>query len=396
LREQQPSGEVPAQLRVSLLWPGREPVLGAVQGIVLKRGGTTPVGVALVPVARSVVITSASRLVPVGGSLQLSAQGRDRMGNPVPGLAFAWASSNTAVATVNGSGLVVGRAAGEVRITATSGEVSGTAVVEVAAPGSDVVVFNDVNVFDERAMENVSNRTLVRNLVAYPTPNPRGSASVVWFDFGRNTACAAFNDYCRTNTATMRTVIRQAGYSVVEVHSSSGSMTAIPANVKVIFLWLPTVGFTTAEINALKRFAAEGGRVVFVGEHQGACAAGIAVENGFLRSMGAVMTNVGQAVDCVDSSGNYVDLPASSLRAHQITRGMSGVRVACASVIVPGPNDYPLFYDASNTRVLAGVARIDIRPVQAVVMVEAPVLASAVIQGELRLDGGPRLDRGVR
>jgi hypothetical protein len=49
----------------------------------------------------------------------------------------SWAASNTAVATVSGSGLVSGVAAGSATITATSGGVSGTAAITVvaAAPG---------------------------------------------------------------------------------------------------------------------------------------------------------------------------------------------------------------------------------------------------------------------
>jgi len=60
---------------------------------------------------------------------------------------------------------------------------------------------------------------------------------------------------------------------------------------------------------------------------------------------------------------DILQLPSTSLRPHQITTGMTDVTVACASVIVPGPNDYPLFYDSTNTKVLAGVAKIDVTPI---------------------------------
>ena len=86
-------------------------------------------------------------------------------------------------------------------------------------------------------------------------------------------------------------------------------------------------------------------------------ARGIAVENQVLSGMGAQMQNSGDAGDC-----GSVDLPGTSLRAHQITTGMTGVRVGCASVIVPGPNDFALFFDSTNTKVLAGVAKIDVTP----------------------------------
>ena len=115
--------------------------------------------------------------------------------------------------------------------------------------------------------------------------------------------------------------------------------------MKVIFLWNPLVAYTVPEINAFKQFAADGGRLVFVGEWDGYYGAGIALENAFLLNMGAVMTNIGQAIDC-----GYNTLPAASLRPHEVTTGMTGVTIACASVIVPGPTDFPLYYDLSNTK----------------------------------------------
>lgn len=83
----------------------------------------------------------------------------------------------------------------------------------------------------------------------------------------------------------------------------------------------------------------------------------ITLENDFLGKMGAVMTNTGQAVDC-----GYNTLPQASLRPHQITQGMTNVTIACSSVLVPGPNDYPLYYDSTNSKVLSAVATIDTTP----------------------------------
>ena len=245
------------------------------------------------------------------------------------------------------------------------------------APGRDVVVFNDVNVFDDNGLQNPNNVLLVQNLVGYTTAGPRGTGSEVWFDCGRN---AAYPPACTPAHATLRSTIVNAGFTLTDVSSSSGSIATIPASVKVVFLWTPMVPYTSAEINVLKQFAAEGGRIVFIGEWDGFYGAGIALENEFLADMGAVMTNIGQAVDC-----GYNDLPAASIREHQITTGMTGVRVACASVIVPGPNDFALFYDLSNTRVLAGVATIDITPLPLLAVhqsrLQSVVPRSAVVVG---------------
>ena len=69
------------------------------------------------------------------------------------------------------------------------------------------------------------------------------------------------------------------------------------------------------------------------------------------------MVSVADAVDC-----EYTDLPGASLRSHQITTGMSAIRIACSSSILPGPDDFAFLFDSSNTKVLAGAAKIDIVP----------------------------------
>ncbi|MEJ7809525.1 MAG: hypothetical protein WKG32_03825 [Gemmatimonadaceae bacterium] len=224
-------------------------------------------------------------------------------------------------------------------------------------PGADVVVFNDINPFDNMGMANPSNVTMVRNLVTYTHPGPRGAATVVWIDRGRNSPCAT-GECTPTGHPAFLSTIAAAGFTVTGISSASGTLVSIPASVKVIFLFNPTVAFTIAEINTLKAFAAEGGRVVFVGEHAGYYgAAGIAVENAFLRDMGTGMTNIGNFIDC-----GYNTLPGTSLRPHQITTGMTSVTMACSSEIALGASDFPLYYDSSNTRVLAGVAPVGSTP----------------------------------
>jgi hypothetical protein len=218
--------------------------------------------------------------------------------------------------------------------------------------GSDLVVFNDVNPFDNTGMGDSNNRLMARNLVNFTGAGPRASGSVVQFDCGRN---SAFGSICTTST-TMIGEMTSLGLAVTTVNSSSGTLTSIPANVKAIFLWLPTVAFTPAEVNTLKDFANTGGRIVFVGEHSGVYGSSIPLQNDFLTKMGAVMRNVGQALD-----GGYTVLPASRLSAHQITAGLTQVTIAASSVITLGPNDFPLYYSLSQpASVLSGVAKINV------------------------------------
>jgi uncharacterized protein YjdB len=100
------------------------------------KSGTSAITVTAVPVA-SVTVTPATASVPAGGSVQLTATPKDANGNPLTGRTITWQSSNSAIASVNGSGLVTGVATGgPVTITATSEGQSGTSAVTVTAPNS--------------------------------------------------------------------------------------------------------------------------------------------------------------------------------------------------------------------------------------------------------------------
>ena len=99
------------------------------------QSGTSAVTVTPVPVA-SVTVTPSPASVTVGLTVQLTATPKDANGNPLSGRVVTWSSNNTAVATVNGSGLVTGVAAGSATITATSEGKSGTSAVTVTTPGT--------------------------------------------------------------------------------------------------------------------------------------------------------------------------------------------------------------------------------------------------------------------
>src|SRR5438128_389734 len=103
--------------------------VNAVFGALSNVASGTTTGTA-VPVA-SVTVSPAPASVPVGQTVQLTATPRDANNNPLLGRVVTWVSSNTLVATVNGSGLVIGVATGSATITATSEGVTGTAVITV-------------------------------------------------------------------------------------------------------------------------------------------------------------------------------------------------------------------------------------------------------------------------
>lgn len=104
--------------------------------------GTALVTVSDIPVA-SVVVSPNTATLAVGQSTQLSAKTLDAAGNELSGRTIAWSSSNEDVASVSSTGKVLGVAAGEVTITATSEGKSGSATITVSVPVSSVTVEPD-------------------------------------------------------------------------------------------------------------------------------------------------------------------------------------------------------------------------------------------------------------
>jgi len=77
------------------------------------------------------VTVSAPLRIDVGHTAQLSAVAFDQTGAQLVGVTFQWSSSDKTIATVSGTGVVTGVAAGSARITAVTGTVSGFADVTV-------------------------------------------------------------------------------------------------------------------------------------------------------------------------------------------------------------------------------------------------------------------------
>jgi uncharacterized protein YjdB len=101
------------------------------------KSGTAAITVLNVPVA-TVTVSPASASIGVGGSVQLAATTKDSAGGTLTGRVISWTSSSTAVATVNGTGLVTGLLAGTATITATSEGKTGSAVVTVTTGGGTI------------------------------------------------------------------------------------------------------------------------------------------------------------------------------------------------------------------------------------------------------------------
>ena len=186
------------------------------------KSGTSAVtvSVTVVPVA-SVSVTPASSSIAVGGSVQLTATPKDASGNPLSGRTIAWQSGTTAIATVNGSGLVQGIAAGSATITATSEGKSGSATVSVTPPPVASVAVTP------------SSATIPANgtvqLTATPKDangNPLSGRTVTWTSSAPSTAAVNGSGFVvglGAGTATIRAMSEGVvGTAVVTVQSASG------------------------------------------------------------------------------------------------------------------------------------------------------------------------------
>jgi len=102
--------------------------------------GSATVTVTAVPVS-SVTVTPNPAAVRIGGTVALTATARDANGNPVPGVAIAWSSETPGVATVDPGGIVTGVANGTATVLASTGGITGAAVVQVSpAPVASIAI----------------------------------------------------------------------------------------------------------------------------------------------------------------------------------------------------------------------------------------------------------------
>jgi hypothetical protein len=102
------------------------------------KSGTSTITVTAVPppapVVTTVTVSPSSASIAVGATVSLQATVKDQNGNVMTGQAVTWSTSNSAIASVNASGVVTGASAGTATITATSSGKSGTSALTVTAP----------------------------------------------------------------------------------------------------------------------------------------------------------------------------------------------------------------------------------------------------------------------
>ncbi len=112
---------------------GESPGATTIRAISEGQTGTAQITVTALPPppVSTVTVTPSTASVVDGNTAQLSATTRDAQGNVLTGRVVTWSSDNTAIATVSGTGLVRGEAAGTTTVRATSEGQTGTSQITV-------------------------------------------------------------------------------------------------------------------------------------------------------------------------------------------------------------------------------------------------------------------------
>src|SRR5213594_3383681 len=200
------------------------------------QSGTATITVSTVPVA-SVTVSPSTASVPVGQTVQLTATPKDASGNPLSGRPVSWGSSNTAVATVSGSGVVTGVTAGAATITATSEGQSGTAAITVST-----VPVASVTVSPSTASLQVGQTVQLTATPKDASGNPLSGRTVSWGS--SNTAVA-------TVTASGLVTGKAAGTATItatsEGKSGPSTITVTPVPVASVTITPATATIQTGQ-----------------------------------------------------------------------------------------------------------------------------------------------------
>jgi hypothetical protein len=202
-----------------------------------------------------------------------------------------------------------------------------------AAGGDDMVVINDINPFME-SMTSANNQRLVRNLVTFTNDSPRSAGTKVWFDKAADGLCNTRNEAgapvytCGQPgafDAFRSALIAGSIQSVVDVSSSDteSPLSNIPSDVKVIVLLAPQTNYTPNEVNSLRRFGLDGGRIVFIGDNTVTVYGdGLGAENDLLQQFGSYIQGIPNSALL---SGNNSPVSQSAIQSSPITAGLTGL-----------------------------------------------------------------------
>jgi len=219
---------VDAQGVVTAVASGSATIVATSEGI----NGSTLINVSTIPVARVDVAPTTVSLNP-GQTSQLTATAYDANNNVLV-RPVTWVSSNTAVATVSASGLVTAVASGNATISATSGGVTGTALITVAlVPVASVTVTPSApNMFPNDVLQLTATAQDAGGNVITGRPTTWSSSNTNVATVTSTGLVTAVTQGAATITATVDGV---SGTSTVSINATPvASVTLTPASASIL------------------------------------------------------------------------------------------------------------------------------------------------------------------
>jgi len=118
-----------------------------------------------------------------GASVQVHATARDEKDQAIPDVQITWASSDPAVAAVDATGKVTAAKSGSATVSATAGEIKGSATVKVSIPSSLAIMPPEVTLMGigqasrlQSAVKDDAGNAVVGQPVMYTSSDPNVAA----------------------------------------------------------------------------------------------------------------------------------------------------------------------------------------------------------------------------
>ncbi|MBN2379273.1 Ig-like domain-containing protein [candidate division WOR-3 bacterium] len=167
--------------------------------------GTAAVTVRSGAVVMEIEISPSTATISVNGTKQFTAKALDASSNEITGITFTWSSSNTAVATIDASGLATGIALGSVSIfAAAEGKVDTATLVVGGGP-----TYHDQNILSNEIWEPAGNPHIIQSDISVQdnatlTIKP---GCIVKFEAGCELYCGYYNSGAIVADGTADSVI---------------------------------------------------------------------------------------------------------------------------------------------------------------------------------------------
>ena len=261
----------------------------------------------------------------------LTADARREDGSPFEDPELSWRSTDTDVATVDGTGRVRSVAEGSAEIIVSADGLEAAATVTVTdegGGGSELIVTADVDLFSTAGGGAAGNQQLARNLAA------NGDRPYVIWYIG-NGSYFTSETAARSYWAPLVSVIEsQLGLTLMVVGDNElGLLAGIPPeDVASVWVPMPHSHFTESQLDQVEGYLATGGRVVLFAEHSGFEQVNTVVQSALFR-LGSDATVTGACL-----LGTALPVPDDPL-----TTDIEGVGLNCSSWFTLGEADGPLF-----------------------------------------------------